>query len=157
MQYLKTNRILVLIFFVFLLLDILLSMQYFFGPSFFRPQFNYEAKKQIVNQTGKKMTDSAYSQLLFETQNYAIETSTIEVGNCSPNPLIVMSEKNATISFKNSDSKVHTLVFSPTKRIKINPRSSKLVTVDFVNFSPSVHAYYCDKHSTAVGVLYIIK
>lgn len=157
MNILKTNKMLALIFFVLLLLDIILSILYFFGPSFFRPQFNYEAKKQIVSQTGKRISSEAYSQLLFKAQKYAVDTSTIEVGNCSPNPLIVKSEKNATLAFTNSSNKVHTLVFSPTKGIKINPGSTKLVTLDFVNVSPSVHAYYCDGGHSAVGVLYIIR
>ena len=100
-----------------------------------------DINKLLAKNPGSGATASQLKSFSAEVSSYAVDTSSVEVTACSPNPAVVRVPLNKPISFKNTDSLPHKLV-NGNITINVPANSSKSVTPAFAG--PGIYAYSCD-------------
>jgi hypothetical protein len=111
--------------------------------------------KQILEGLQKKSSENEYNALLEKGKKLGKKTSVIEIGNCSPYPRIVTVTLNAPLTFANSDSRQHILIFSPYKKLVLSPHTETTVAMDYYLITPTINGYGCDYQHGLVGALIV--
>lgn len=82
-----------------------------------------------------------------KVSSYSVETSSIDVANCSPNPAIAKVTLKKPILFTNVDSVAHKLV-NGNITIEVPAQGSKSVAPAFAG--PGIYGYSCDTRITGI-------
>lgn len=82
-----------------------------------------------------------------KVSSYAVDTTSVDVSSCLPNPAVARVNMGKAITFKNSDSLPHRLVNGKIT-IDIPANSSKAISPAFP--SPGIYGYSCDTEITGI-------
>lgn len=110
---------------------------------------------RILEQTGKKLTESENKTLFNDVKNSSKKYPYLEIAKCIPRPRVMHIEANTYLLVHNADSQIRHLSFGPDKKYEILPGETKGILVNFIRYVPAYLAYGCDSHPKAVGILYV--
>lgn len=157
----KNHRILLIIFVILLLFNSLLLVILFtpFFPAI-QVMLNInsqpsEKERQLLKQLVESPVNVQDPFIIEEGGKIAKTSSLVEVGKCSPHPRIISSPEYATITFRNSDTRTHTLVFSSEQTYTLMPGQMKIVRLDFYRAAPGIFPYFCDDSQNPTGAIYL--
>lgn len=128
------------------------TIQFFLSPAH-KPT---QTEKLMLKSAHRNPSPAEFSALYQYVLKIAYPTPYIEIGKCSPYPLAVRVVVNTNLTFVNSDSIPHSIVFTPKRQIILQPKEKKTVLVDFYRYSPVPYGYTCDDSIEAVGILFAV-
>ena len=106
--------------------------------------------KQLLTPPASSASEAekqAYMDLIWSS---AKETTSLSVGaGCSISPVVAQIEPGATLTFKNTDDKAHTLQLDPSHSLAVPAGESKTIAVDFLKTNSLQH-YSCDDGDAAM-------
>ncbi|MGC9605733.1 MAG: hypothetical protein ABSF56_03200 [Minisyncoccia bacterium] len=110
---------------------------------------NPAALLRTPNASSTQQERGSYFDLV--TKN-AVETGSIDITSCSPNPVASSVKKGADLTFVNKDSMSHTVAFNPAQSFTVGTTSSKTVKADFGKFL-GIYPFSCDGSRNPVGIV----
>ena len=130
------------------------------GPSFSgrTDDKNISIQTQIVNVSGLLAmnpgdggTAEQLKSFSAKVSTYAVDTSTVDVTSCSPNPVVSRTKIKKPIVFNNSDTGSHKII-NGNIIIDVPANGTKSVTPAFQG--PGIYGYSCD--SRIVGIFLVM-
>lgn len=109
--------------------------------------------QQLLTGYNTTQTPEGYLELDKEVAKMAVSSPSLDVTNCTPYPRIIKVDIGKTLKVINSDPKMHTLIIQGLT-IKIEPRETREIVLDFVKTTPEVVTYVCDNPNSFAGILY---
>lgn len=128
------------------------TIQFFINPTH-KPT---PTEELMLKSAHRNPSPAEFSTLYQYVLKIAYPTPYIEIGRCAPYPLAARVPVNTKLTFVNSDSLPHSIVFTPKRQITLQPKEKKTVLVDFYKYIPVPYGYTCDKSVDPVGILFII-
>ncbi|MFZ2522239.1 MAG: hypothetical protein WAX44_00030 [Minisyncoccia bacterium] len=98
-------------------------------------------EKLLTLNPGSNATTEQLKSFALSVSSYAIDTTSVDVTSCSPNPAVSRVTMKKNINFVNSDSVAHKLINGKIT-IEVPAKGSKQVSPAFPG--PGIYGYSCD-------------
>ena len=129
------------------------AIQFFLNPTH-KPT---PAEELMLKRARRNPSPSDFKSLYEDVVKVARPTPYIEIGRCSPYPLVARIIVNTNVTFRNSDTKLHTLTFTPKVSISLRPGEKKSILMNFYKYIPIPYGYTCDNSPTPIGILFMVE
>lgn len=112
-----------------------------------------QEKSALLKFPGPKSTDQEKSTYFQLASKFAQPSSSLEINNCNPIPLVLWVRDGQKFTINNLESTKHTVQFFNDQHLyKLDANSSLIATADV---GIGDHGIFCDNFDSPVGVLHV--
>ena len=129
------------------------AIQFFLNPTH-KPT---PSEEKLLRMARHNPSPAEFSTLYQSVVKIARPTPYVEIGRCSPYPLVARAIVNNNLIFVNSDNKSHTIMLSPDHNLTLKPKERKNIELNFYDYIPVPYGYTCDSSPYPVGILFMVE